>query len=140
MKPLQVLRHPFVFTGITLPEFVRWYFMEQPNKILSTYFAYLRAFVEIFSFVFLLRTMFSPWKQIADVYPQKGFNLSAMSQSFTLNMVSRTIGFLIRFFTLVMGLAFIVVLTVLFGMFYMGWLTFPLLFWIGFSYVFSAAF
>jgi len=84
--------------------------------------------------------MFSPWRQIADTYPSKGFNLSAMSQSFTLNMVSRTIGFLFRFITLVFGIVSVVLLTVLFGLFYMGWLTFPIMFWVGLTYIASAAF
>ena len=140
MGPLTFIRHPVIFSGITVPEFIRWYFWEQPRAILQSYFSYLRAFMEIFSFVFLLRTLFSPWKQITDLYPKKGFNIGQFAQTLTLNMVSRTIGFLFRVITLVFGLLAITTLTVVFGMFYVLWLTFPIVFWLGLGYVFSPIF
>ncbi|MDP6562048.1 MAG: hypothetical protein QF793_03945 [Candidatus Peribacteraceae bacterium] len=140
MGPLDLIRHPLIFTGITLPEFIRWYFWEQPSRILRVYFAYLRAFVEIFSFIFLARTLFSPWRQITDPYQKRGFNLSRFSQTLTLNVVSRTIGFIFRSVTLFFGLAAVVALTVGFAAFYMAWLSFPIFFWLGLSYVVSAAF
>ena len=140
MGPLDLIRHPLIFTGITLPEFVRWYFWEQPSRILRVYFAYLRAFVEIFSFIFLVRTLISPWRQITDPYPARGFNLSQFSQTLTLNIVSRTIGLIFRSVTLFFGLASVVALTIGFGFFYMAWLSFPVVFWVGLTYIFSAAF
>lgn len=140
MGPLDFIRHPLIFTGITLPEFVRWYFWEQPSKILRSYFAYLRAFVEIFSFWFLVKTMFSPWRQIQDGYPKRGFNLGMIAQSLTLNAVSRTIGFMFRFTTLCFGLCAVIALTVCFAFFYMAWISFPVIFWVGLSYVISAVF
>lgn len=140
MGPLDLLRHPLIFTGITLPEFVRWYYGEQPRKILESYFGYLRASVEIFSFTFLVRTLFSPWRQITDTYEKRGFNLGQFAQTLTLNGVSRTIGFLFRSVTLLFGLCCVVFLTVCFAMFYMAWVAFPIIFWVGLSYVISAAF
>lgn len=138
MGPFALLRHPLIFTGITVPEFLHWYVFFVPGNILRSYMAYLRAFVEIFSFVFLVRTLFSPWRQIVDPYPSNGFNLSRMTQAFTMNTVSRTIGFLFRSITLFVGLFFVILLTCVFAMYYMLWLSFPILFWIGVSYLFSA--
>lgn len=138
MRVVDLIKHPLIFTGITVPEFLRWYFWAQPANILRSYFAYLRAFVEIFSFVFLVRTLFSPWRQITDPYPKRGVNLGAISQTFTLNVVSRTIGFLFRSITLIFGLIVVVALTVLFAAFYVSWLAFPILFWVCISYIFSA--
>lgn len=140
MGPLDLIRHPLIFSGITVPEFIRWYFWKQPRSILLSYFAYLRAFVEIFSFVFLIRTLFSPWKQITATSTVKGFNLSMFAQNFTLNIVSRTIGFLFRLVTLTFGLISVVALTVVFGAFYVLWIGFPLLFWVGLGYVFTPLF
>lgn len=137
MGPLDLVRHPLIFTGITLPEFIRWYFGRQPLRILQSYVAYLRAFVEIFSFLFLLRTLFSPWRQITDGYPSQGFNIGKIAQAFTLNVVSRTIGFLFRTTTLFFGLVSVLLLTVCFGIFFMAWMAFPLMFWVGFTYVLS---
>mgnify|MGYP006865011742 CR=1 FL=1 len=140
MGPLDLIRHPLIFTGTTLPEFIRWYFWEQPSRILRLYFAYLRAFVEIFSFIFLVRTLISPWRHITDAYPKRGFNLNLFAQALTLNIVSRTIGFIFRSVTLFFGLTAVTVLTVCFAFFYMAWLSFPIVFWIGLTYIFSAAF
>lgn len=140
MGIFDLLRHPLIFTGITVPEFVRWYYWLQPRAILMSYFAYLRSFVEIFSFTFLFRTLFSPWKQISDGYPKKGFDIGQIAQSFTLNMVSRTIGFLFRMFTLTFGFIAVTVLTVWFGAYYLLWLCFPIVFWFGLGYVLSPVF
>ncbi len=140
MGPLDLIRHPLIFTGITIPEFLRWYFWEQPVKILKSYLEYLAAFVEIFSFIFLVRTLFSPWRQITDKYPKRGFNLTVISQTFTLNVVSRTIGFILRVFTLVMGIFAVMFLTIFFVAFYLSWLAFPILFWVCLSYVLTALF
>jgi len=138
MGPIDLIRHPLIFTGITIPEFIRWYYWVQPSKILKKFFDYLRAFIEIFSFVFLIRTLFSPWRQIKDRYPKNGLNISAIAEAFTLNMISRTIGFLFRIITVFMGIVLVLVLLVAFATFYMLWLVFPLLFWVCLSYLFTA--
>ena len=140
MGPLDLVRHPLIFTGITVPEFVRWYVFDQPSKILKAYFAYLRAFVEIFSFSFLVRTLFSPWRQIVEEKTERGFNLQKWAMRVSFNMVSRTIGFLFHVITLFMGIVFVTSLTVCFATFYMLWLSFPVLFWIGISFIASSAF
>ena len=138
MGPFDLVRHPLVFTGITLPEFLRWYVFTVPSKILRSYMAYLRAFVEIFSFAFLAKTLFAPWRQITDSYNQKGFNLNQFMQSLTLNLVSRVIGFLFRSITLFLGFGFISALTILFAVYYMLWLSFPVVFWVGITYLLTA--
>ncbi len=139
MGPVDLIRHPLIFTGITLPDFVRWYFWEQPRKILLTYLAYLRAFLEIFSFLFLLRTLFAPWRQISDVYTSNGFNIGRFMETLTLNMVSRVIGFLFRSITIAIGIVFLLALSILFMAFLGIWVVFPVAFWIALSYVVSAA-
>lgn len=137
MALLNLLRHPILLSGVTLPEFVQWYFFVQPKKIVQSYFAYFRAFLEIFSFVFLLRTLFAPWKQISEALPSKGFNIGLIAQAFTLNMVSRTIGLLFRTCTICIGIFFLFGLTFVFATFLVIWLTFPLLFWVGLTYFFA---
>lgn len=136
MGPFDLIRHPLLAAGITLPQFLRWYFVEQPMGILQKYLDYLRAFFEIFAFVFLLRTLISPWRQITEPYgPERGFNLQQFGQALTLNIVSRTIGCIFRSVTLCIGLVTVTMLSVGFGLFYLAWVGFPLLFWVGLSYV-----
>ena len=135
MGPLDLIRHPLIFTGITLPEFILWYFWHQPRRIIRSYNAYRRAFVEMFSFLFLLRTLISPWRQITDTYQKRGFSLSLFSQTLTLNVLSRTIGFLFRIVTLILGIFFLLLLTACFALYFVVWLVFPVLFWIGVTYI-----
>lgn len=138
MGPLDILRHPLLLAGVTIPEFLRWYFFVEPTRIMRTYVAYLRALCDIFSFLFLLRTLLSPWKQIRDSYPIKGLNFTAISEAFVLNCLSRGIGLLFRLVTIVIGTAFVLLTTVLFAFYYMAWLTFPILFWLAVTHLISS--
>lgn len=138
MRPLDVIRHPFLFAGITAPEFLRWYFFAAPVKIMKRYVEYLRAFMEIFSFIFLLRTLFAPWRQIRSDDNTPGFNLERFMQDISLGLVSRSIGFIARVIEFVIGLMAVNVLTAVFGLYYMGWITFPLWFVFGLTYLTTA--
>lgn len=137
MGPLDILRHPLLLAGITIPEFLRWYFFVEPTRIMRSYVSYLRAFSDIFSFLFLVRTLFSPWKQIRDTYPIKGLNITAISEAFVLNCLSRGIGLLFRVVTIVIGVTVVLVITVAFALYYMAWLTFPVLFWLATTHLIS---
>ena len=132
------LRHPLLMAGITIPEFLRWYFMEEPVRIVRRYLDYMIALSQIFAFGFLLKTLFAPWRQISDAYESRGFNLTRFAEALTLNIVSRTIGFLFRVISIACGLFVLSIFTLLFAMYYLSWLLFPILFWMGISYVFSA--
>lgn len=81
----------------------------------------------MFSFVFLLKTLFAPWKNITDTYPSKGFDLSLMLQTWMFNMITRLIGFVIRFVTLLIGVLVQIGLLVGFVVYLMLWLLYPLL-------------
>jgi hypothetical protein len=104
-----------------------WYFVRHPKRIVHLYQAYASAFAEVFSFVFLLKTLFAPWKNIKDAYPKKGFNLQAILESWSLNLTTRAIGMVIRICTMFMGLLAQVVLLVGFITYLLIWLTFPVL-------------
>ena len=131
MGPLDLLRHPLILTGITVPDFLRWYFWKRPCFIAKTYVAYLRAMVEIFSFVFLLRTLFSPWKQITSSPAKSILHFSEWGQALTLNIVSRTIGFLFRTIMLCIGTVVTLILTIVYALYFVAWLLFPILFFVG---------
>ncbi|MBM3231004.1 hypothetical protein FJZ28_01620 [Candidatus Peregrinibacteria bacterium] len=140
MRAVNVVLHPFLFAGITVPEFLHWYFFERPSRIVRSYLAYLRALSDIFAFAFLIRTLLSPWKQITAVYPVKGMNLTAIGESLTLNCLSRTIGMLFRLSAICMGMAVIAILTVFYGAYTLAWLVFPLFFWVALAHISSALF
>lgn len=110
-----------------LPVFLRWHFGTRPKHIVKSYFAYASAFAGVFSFAYLLRTLFSPWKAIADAYPSKGFNLAEIGSVFALNMTARGIGAFIRLGTIVFGIIAQAGCAVFFAAYLVAWIAFPLL-------------
>lgn len=113
-------------TAKTLPLFVRWHFLQHPKTILRQYAAYASALSSVFSFLYLLRTLFSPWKAIADVYPSKGFNLTEISSVFALNMTARGIGAVIRLCTIATGIVVELGLFAFFAAYLIAWVALPL--------------
>ena len=87
--------------------FVRWYVIDMPTVFIQLLGQYVSTLAEVFSFLFLLRTFLSPWKQIVDRYPSKGLDLGRIAQTFTLNCTARVIGALFRLLTIMIGLAFV---------------------------------
>ncbi|HVW67044.1 MAG TPA: hypothetical protein VHA78_04945 [Candidatus Peribacteraceae bacterium] len=107
--------------------FLGWYFLDRPKEIVGTYAAYTRAFGEMFAIVFLLKTLFSPWKSIRDNYPDKGFNLTAILETWSMNVTTRSIGAAIRLATILAGIILQIALCTLFIAYLIAWLLFPLL-------------
>lgn len=140
MGPIDLIRHPVIFVSIAFQDFVRWYFFEKPVRIVKAYWEYFRAFNEVFSFLFLVRTLFSPWKQIHENYPNKGLDLGRIGQTLTLNITTRVIGFLFRIVAFILGLAAQLIVLAGFLTFFFAWVLFPLLFAAGVGYLLSQFF
>lgn len=116
--------HPLLLLYI-LEMFITWYVVEVPLGILRMYRAYARAIGEIISVPFLLRTLFSLWKGIADDYPQKGFDVEQYFGTFCLNTFSRLIGCMIRLVTIVLGVGLQVLCFALFAIVLLAWIAYP---------------
>jgi hypothetical protein len=108
--------------------FIKWYFFEIPIKIVNLVYQYSITIIKIYSFVFLLKTFFSPWKNQSYAYPDKGFDINRILEVWTSNMVSRIVGAFVRFFTILIGLITLLV-TIIIGSFCLFiWVTYPILF------------
>lgn len=124
-------RNPSVGASRTvslLPLFLRWYFVERPAHILRTFFTYLRALQESFSILFLMKTLFAPWKRIVDAYPQNWFNIRALTETFLFNTVTRLVGAVIRLMAIVTGVLLLLAVIVGFLAYFILWILFPLAF------------
>lgn len=110
--------------------FINWYFVEIPIKIIKQLYQYILVISKIYSFVFLLKTFFAPWKNQSYTYPNKGFDINRLLEVWTSNMVSRVVGALVRFFTILTGIVvlFLTVIIGVLGLFI--WVTYPILFFI----------
>lgn len=107
--------------------FAQWYVRRAPSLIVQGYTQYARAFAAMFSFVFLLKTLFAPWKSIQDPYPSKGFNLQKIFETFVFNLTARGVGFVIRILAMMVGLFLQMVLLFLCITYLFLWIIFPIL-------------
>jgi hypothetical protein len=126
---------PTLAATIALNVFLPWYFVRQPLAIIRSYGEYCAALNEIFSFSFLLKTLFSPWKGIIDAYPSKGLDLGKIFQSFVLNCMTRMIGFCFRIVTIAIGLLFHVIFLTVFACWLAMWVLYPLLVPVSLAYI-----
>jgi len=110
--------------------FMRWYFVEMPVNILKQLSKYILVLIKIYSFVFLLKTLFSPWKNQTYEYPQKGFDIKIIFQTWVYNMIARIVGAIVRLSTILVGISALG-LSIIIGIFILlTWLTYPALFFI----------
>lgn len=127
MGLLLLFKRPHVFLPMLLQDFLLWFFLFEPQRLLRQYAAYARALLEIISISFLLRTLISPWKGITENYPSRGIQWDKMMQAFTLNVVTRFIGMIIRLATLAIALSLQILLLALFLLRLVLWYAFPVL-------------
>ncbi|MBI3619403.1 hypothetical protein HY213_05220 [Candidatus Peregrinibacteria bacterium] len=113
--------------GLIIDVFIPWYAVEMPKTIIKHYVAYARTIASIFSFLFLLKTLFAPWKNIHDEYPENLFNFYRVADALALNCITRIIGFLFRSVTILLGLLLEIITFAFFAGFLMLWIVFPFL-------------
>jgi hypothetical protein len=104
--------------------FSGWWFFDLPKKIIFISTSYIKKLLRFFSIGVLLKTLFSPWKR--DVIDTRGMALGNRFQVWTMNLVSRFIGFLIKFVTILVGLFFIILVIVACVLFLIIMLLMPL--------------
>ncbi len=82
--------------------------------------------IHFFSLPILLTTLFSPWKRLTNDEEVVGFNLERWFQQVSFNLISRGIGFFVRFFLFLFGLValFLVFVGGLVG--FIIWLAIPI--------------
>jgi len=129
---------PFRLVPIFFRKFLPWYFMGQPVQILKAYVAYAKACSEIFSIVFLLRTLVRPWKSIVGTYPKNKMMLGKVIQVFTLNCTARAVGAVVRICTILLGIIVQIILFACFAAVFLFWITFPLLAVLGCRLLYSS--
>ncbi len=125
---------------IALGVFLPWYFLEMPMAIINAYGAYARAFWEIFSIPFLLRTLLSPWKNVVDPYPKNKFDLNAIFQALVMNLISRMVGCVVRLVMIALGVVVHVCCLVLFTAWLTLWVTYPAILMLGSVYLLRTIF
>lgn len=117
--------------------FLKWYYLEAPASVVRGYFAYAAAIAEIVPFVFLLRTLLLPWKNIADRTRMRGIDLGRIVEKLSLGLLACGVGCVVRLLTIVMGLVLQIILASLVIAYLAVWITFPALLVLGIGFIFQ---
>jgi ABC-type glycerol-3-phosphate transport system permease component len=107
--------------------FVKWYFTEKPLGIVQTYSQYACALLDVVPLGFLLKTLFSPWKNIVERTPRHGLDISLIFEAFCLGLLARGVGCVVRLLTIALGLILHIILLGLTAAYLVLWLAFPLI-------------
>lgn len=86
-----------------LVQSVDWYLRDQPRLILRAWRNFLKFNLEYFSIPLLLKTFFSPWRRYVWSYGRR-FNFRIYLEAFVSNSISRTLGAILRFFLILIGI------------------------------------
>jgi len=106
-------------------EYFYWHYVLAPHFLSQLFWNMEKAILQFFSVPLLLRTLFAHWHKDAVAYT--GGSISAYAMAFAWNLISRGIGFFIRFLTLCLWLAAEVVFISMALSFLLGFVVLPLL-------------
>ena len=104
--------------------FWRWYYGEAVKDILTGWRNYIIFSLNYFSIPLLLRTLFSPWRRDITKKP-RGLDVQRIFEYVAFNSISRGLGFLVRFFTIIAGIIFSLVVVISGFVFFVIWLILP---------------
>ena len=113
-----------------LVQFVYWYLIDVPKKILKGWRNFLKFNLEFFSIPLLFKTLFSYWRQYKWHYGQ-AFGISSYLETFVSNMISRVLGMIIRSGLIVAGLLVEIFIFLAGMVVFVGWFCLPVLLWLG---------
>ncbi len=106
-------------------DFISWWYSKGLIKYLSQIKHSLSKIIDYFSISILLKTLFHPFKLIANY--QTGRDLASKIGAWGDRMVSRMVGFVIRFVTLLIALVTIILALIVSCFRIVFWLILPLL-------------
>ncbi len=106
-------------------QYLIWHFVEMPKHIFQAWTNLLRFSIDYFSLPILLKTFFSPWKKFSHSYG-KSFSFKKYFEVFVFNLMSRTIGAVIRLFFVLLALVFSFFVFISGLFFLLAWILMPL--------------
>jgi hypothetical protein len=104
--------------------FWQWYYGEAIKDVLTGWKNYIIFSLNYFSIPLLLKTILAPWKRDITRKP-RGFDVKKVFEYIAFNLISRGIGFLVRFFTIIVGIVFFLLVLIFGFIFFVVWLILP---------------
>jgi len=104
--------------------FISWYYFERTKKIVQIWKNFLKFNLAYFSTGFLLKTFFSPWRKYQWSYGLS-IDIGRYFHVFLSNLVSRILGSIVRFFLIIIGIIFELVIFLLGMAVILAWIFLP---------------
>jgi len=104
--------------------FWRWYYTEAVKDVLTAWKNFIFFAINYFSIPLLFKTLFAPWKRDATKRP-RGLDLKRFFEYITFNAISRGLGFVVRFFTIIAGIVYLILTIAIGAVFFVLWLVLP---------------
>jgi len=106
--------------------FWKWYYGEALKSVITAWRNFIIFALNYFSIPLLLKTLVAPWRRDITKKP-RGLDLKKLFEYLAFNAISRGIGFLVRFFTIIVGIIYLALTIVFGGIFFVLWIILPLL-------------
>jgi hypothetical protein len=106
--------------------FWKWYYGEAAKNVLTAWKNFIIFAINYFSISLLLKTLFAPWKRDITKKPQ-GLNFKKFFEYIVFNAISRGLGFVVRFFTIIAGIIYLILTIVVGAIFFILWLVLPII-------------
>lgn len=104
--------------------FWRWYYGEAIKNILTAWKNFIVFSLEYFSIPLLFKTLLSPWKRDITKKP-RGFDIQKFFTYLAFNTISRGLGCIVRFSTIIIGIIFFFAVVIFGAAFFVLWLILP---------------
>jgi len=105
---------------------LEWQFFEMPLNILKAWMNFLKFNLNYFSIPALIKTFFSPWRRYKMSYGKK-IDPGRYFEAFTFNLMSRTIGAILRLFFILAGFLIEIIILLAGIVIFFSWLILPFL-------------
>ncbi len=119
--------------------YLQWHFIDRPKIILKAWGNCLRFNLNYWSVPVLLKTLFSHWRRYRYSYG-KGFSPGRYFEAFSFNMLSRSVGFLLRTVLIATGLITEILVFFIGLIVFLVWLALPFILILGLFYGFKILF
>jgi len=107
-----------------LPNYLLWHYGYALKNFWGIFTNYIWFIYNFFSIKILFRTFFAPWKKMGEDY-SKGFDLKKFFSTLVINTMMRLIGVIMRLIVILIGLASLVMVSIIGIIFFFSWLLAP---------------
>lgn len=114
----------FSLLSIIVP-YVRWHYYDQPSAFLKAWRNFVLFGIEFFSVRTLLRTFFSPWKQMYSVRKTLGFDIGDILKTGIENILVSMIGAVLRSWVLLLAICYEILIIIIGLILILFWFLLP---------------